>query len=110
VLALLLDARREPQHGRVVVGADRLDGDDLGATQRERPRLVDDQRVDRRELLERLARSSRARRPVRHARGHHDRHRRREPERARARDDEHRRRPTTRACASRGAGRRAPTR
>ncbi len=70
---------------------------------RQRPRLVDDERVDFLEALERF------RVPDQHAgagaatHADHDRHRRREPERARARDDQHGHGAQS-ACASRGSG------
>ena len=56
----------------------------------QRAGLVDHQRVDFLQRLQRLARCGSARPPWRPARCHHDGHRRRQAQRARARDDQHR--------------------
>ena len=56
----------------------------------QRPRLVDHQRVDPGEALQRLGVADEHARPRTAAGGRHDRHRRRQPERAGTGDDQHR--------------------
>ena len=88
VLAPALEAGRQAEELRLVVGRQGHDGRQPGAALRQRAGLVDDERVHLLEDLERLGvldEDARRRAP---AHAHHDRHRRREPERARARDDQ----------------------
>ena len=85
-----LERSGEPEHVRLVVAGLRQDRDELGLADGQRAGLIDDERVDLREGLERLGV------PDQHAglgaaagRGH-DRDRRREAERAGTGDDQHR--------------------
>ncbi len=88
VLAGSLQARRRAEHGPLVESGRGDDGHDARLAFRERARLVDHQRVDALERLERL----RILEEHTHRGGtpdpDHDRHRRRQAEGARTRDDE----------------------
>ena len=75
---------------------------------RQRAGLVDDERVDLLEDLERLGVLDEDARRRAAARAHHDRHRRREAERARARDDQHRHRLDQRVGEPRLGPQRSP--
>ena len=90
MLGPALERGGEPQHLRLVVPGLGQHRDELGLADGQRAGLVDDQRVDRGEGLERLGvPDQHARLRAAAGRGH-DRHRRREPERAGAGDDQHR--------------------
>ena len=90
MLADVLEAGGKTEQRRRVQTLTRLDGHEPRLAFGERPGLVDD---DRRDLLQQLQRFGIADQHARFrapARADHDRHRRREAERTRTRDDEHR--------------------
>ena len=88
VLAPALEAGRQAEEPRLVVGRQGHDGREPRAALRQRAGLVDDERVHLLEDLERLGVLDEDARRRAAAHAHHDGHRRREPERARARDDQ----------------------
>jgi hypothetical protein len=92
MLAAFLDAGSKPEELRLVEPLSGDRGDDLGPALRERPGLVDNQRVDPFHPLQRLGIADQHARLRAAADAHHDRHRRREPQGARAGDDQHRHR------------------
>ena len=91
VLAAALEARGETRARRLRrVRRHERDRDEARLALGQRARLVDDERVDLLERLERLGVLDEHARRRAAAGADHDRHRRREAERARAGDDEHR--------------------
>jgi hypothetical protein len=90
VLALALHRSREPQQVALVDTVLRDDGHDLRLTLRQRPRLVENDRVECRDLLERIRVLEQDPAACAEPGPDHDRRRRREPERIRARDHDDR--------------------
>ena len=90
MLAPPLEARGQAQELGLVVARQGHDGDEPRLALGERARLVDDERVDLLQHLERLGVLDEHARRRAAPGADHDRHRRREPERARAGDDQHR--------------------
>ena len=88
MLAERLD-RGGPAQKVVLAARDRLHRDDLGPALGQRAGLVDDQRVDGLEALQRLGVPDEHAEAGGAADADHDRHRRRQAERARAGDDQH---------------------
>jgi hypothetical protein len=92
VLAPALEARGDTQKSRLVDVFRRRHVDQPRPSLGERPRLVEDQRVDPAQLLDRLGVAEEHARGGAAAHGDRDRHRRCEAERAGAGDDQHRHR------------------
>ena len=110
VLAALIEAGGEPQHliGRFLVAPDDLAKS--RPTLRQRAGLVDDQRVDRAQPLDRLG-VAEQHAGLRRATGrHHDRHRRGQTERTGTGDDQHRHRVDHRDRSTTDQGRTRPRR
>ena len=89
VLAGDFDAGGQPEHLPFVLARHRHDRDHAWLSLGERAGLVDDERVDAFQNLERLGILDQHAGRGAAARADHDRHRRRQPERARAGDDQH---------------------